>query len=348
LALGLCLLALGLALLDDGGTAMTPAAWLNVSAYLGGYALRFWIMGVLAKSHDRHANLRYFTEEQLVATPILLLALALVAALGGDAVAPLRAGFSILPRPVLLGALAIGGFYALLSLFGTLIYLDRNENTYAVPVNRSASLIAGTVASYGLSLAFDLAPPPAWQIVGVVLLLLAALVLAMGPQLAPRLQSERWIVFVCSGNTCRSAMAERLAMLEASRRLGIAVDALADSGLRFVSAGLTARVGQDLDGPARVALSRIGAPIAEHRAQPVTVELLARAEVVICLTPAQREAVVAMAPRLAARVHVLVPGEAIELPEDGDYDRYAARLLALVMACFDRLDLVRPQRASPA
>ena len=40
--------------------------------------------------------------------------------------------------------------------------------------------------------------------------------------------------------------------------------------------------------------------------------------------------------------------EAIELPGDGDYDRYADRLLALVVACFDRLDLVRPQRASAA
>ena len=99
---------------------------LNVAAYLFGYVLRFWNMGRLGKSRDRQANLRYFAEEQMVATPMLLVALGLVAVLGrGEAATELAAGFtSFWAAPELGFALAIGALYGLLCVFGTLIYLD--------------------------------------------------------------------------------------------------------------------------------------------------------------------------------------------------------------------------------
>lgn len=342
LALALSIIALVVPLQGGGGSRMSTGAGLVVLAYLAGYLVRFQMMGSLAKSHERAANHRYFAEEQLVATPVLLATLALFALLGrGEVAAQVREGFTtFVTTPALLPALAIGALYGLLSVFGTLIYLDRNENTYAVPINRSTSLLAGVAAGFALTLLFRVAPPSGHQLVGAALLLGAAAVLAMGPRLAARAGPPRLVLFVCSGNTCRSAMAERLAMLEAARRLHVPVAALAAAGLRFASAGLTARVGEDLDGPARDALARAGAPLDEHRAQQLTVELLRRAEVVICLTPSQRTQVIAMAPWAASRTHLLAPGHAIELPEDGDYDRYAQRIASLVSGCFDRLELL--------
>lgn len=343
LALGLSLTALSLALTSEEGMALSFGAVLNVAAYLCGYVLRFWNMGRLGKSRDRAARLRYFAEEQMVATPILLLALGLVAGLGrGEAATELARGFTdIWARPELPAAIAIGALYALLCIFGTLIYLDPHENTYAVPVNRSSSLLAGIAASAALALLYRSPMPGAEQLLGGVLLLAACLVLGLGPYLARGEAAERLILFVCSGNNCRSAMAERLAMLEASRRLGVSVERLRARGFVFASAGLTAKDGEEMEAVAIAALVRAGAPASVHRSQSVTPELVARAEVVICLTPEYRQRVLEMAPWAVARVHLLDPaGGAVEKPADGDFDRFASEVTHMVRSCFDRLDIV--------
>jgi protein-tyrosine-phosphatase len=337
IALGLSLTAVSLALTSAEGMTLSLAAILNVSAYLVGYVLRFWCMGRLGKSHDRDARLRYFAEEQLVATPMLLLALALVAMFGrGEMAAGLALGFTeIWARP------------ELLCLFGTLIYLDPHENTYAVPVNRSSSLLAGVAASTALALIYGSPMPGPVQLLGGALLIAASVVLGFGPHLARGKAAERLILFVCSGNNCRSAMAERLAMLEASRRLGVSVERLRASGLVFASAGLTAKDGEEMEAVAVNALTDAGAPATGHRSQSVTPQLLARAEVVICLTPEYRDRVLEMAPWVSARVHLLDPaGGAVEKPADGNFVRFASEVLAMVRSCFDRLEIV-PAKSVP-
>lgn len=343
LALLLTLTAVSLALTSGEGAKLSLAAALNVSAYLAGYVLRFWNMGRLGKSHDRAARLRYFAEEQMVATPVLLLALALFAGFGrGDAAAELAAGFTeIWTAPELSAALAVGALYALLCVFGTLIYLDHNENTYAVPVNRSSSLLAGVAASIAVAVVFDRPTPDLGQFVGALFLIAASIVLALGPRVARGRDTERLIVFVCSGNTCRSAMAERLAMLEASRRLGESVEQMRARGLVFASAGVTAKDGQPMDREAIDALARAGAPEMQHRSQLVTPELIARAEVVICLSPEYVDRVIEIAPWARARTHLLDPaGGTVDKPADGDFDRFAQELLVMVRERFDRLAIV--------
>lgn len=339
-ALGLTLVAVSLAVTSEEGMRLSFAAGLNVAAYLAGYMLRFWNMGKLGKSHDRAYRLRYFAEEQMVATPVLLLGLALVAVFGrGEGAAELAAGFTqVWSRPELPAALGIGSLYALLCVFGTLIYLDPHENTYAVPVNRSSSLLAGTAATLALAWMFGSPMPGVEQFVGTALLIAASFVLGFGPKLA---RAERMVLFVCSGNNCRSAMAERLAMLEASRRLGVSIERLRALGYVFASAGLSAKDGEEIEAPAAAALERAGAPASGHRSQSVTSKLIARAEVVICLTPDYRERVLEMAPWARARVHLLDPaGGPVEKPTDGDYDRFASEITAMLRARFDQLELV--------
>ena len=52
-----------------------------------------------AKTDDKNVTLRYFVEEQIVATPSLLIALAALAAIGtGDVLMDLRHGFTDVPR----------------------------------------------------------------------------------------------------------------------------------------------------------------------------------------------------------------------------------------------------------
>src|SRR5262249_36044107 len=66
-ALGLSFVALGIAFAEVGGYQMTLIAGLNIAAYLIGYCVRIPNMTQIAKSHDPTANIRYFTEETLVA-----------------------------------------------------------------------------------------------------------------------------------------------------------------------------------------------------------------------------------------------------------------------------------------
>jgi protein-tyrosine-phosphatase len=80
------------------------------------------------------------------------------------------------------------------------------------------------------------------------------------------------ILFVCTGNTCRSPFAAAVA-----RREGADAD----------SAGLAAYPG---DGPPVDAVEvarELGLDLSSHRAQPLTPEMLDRAEVVVGMTAAQ-------------------------------------------------------------
>src|SRR4051794_9849219 len=108
-------------------------------------------------------------------------------------------GFLVTPE-ALLGVL-VGLLYSALYVFGTLIYLDPGEYTWAVPVNRATSVLAAAVASYVLTWLFGVAlPAPATLLAaGIVLLAIAAL---SYPQLRAltdsrrRVAPRRLVVFV--------------------------------------------------------------------------------------------------------------------------------------------------------
>jgi hypothetical protein len=59
-----------------------------------------------------------------------------------------------------------------------LIYLDRRENTFCIPLNRSASLLAGLAASYGIAFLVGERPPNAGELIGAALIALAILALS--------------------------------------------------------------------------------------------------------------------------------------------------------------------------
>jgi hypothetical protein len=179
-ALGLSLAALAVGLEGDPG-GLPPAAAAISSIYVGGYFVRLWFMSRLAKTADPDTDRRYFVEEQMVATPAALVALGLLAIAGtGPTAAQLRAGFADLAgAPALPVAAAIGLFSQGTGVFGGLILLSHQENSYCVPVNRASSVLAGVVASAALALLAGLAVPPARELAGAGLLALALAVLAL-------------------------------------------------------------------------------------------------------------------------------------------------------------------------
>ena len=84
------------------------------------------------------------------------------------------------------------------------------------------------------------------------------------------------ITFVCSGNTCRSPMAE-CALEELLQEEGI-------SGVEVASRGVVANVGAPMSENARKALEAAEIPVKEHIATQITQEDIIASDLVICMT----------------------------------------------------------------
>ncbi|AKF04712.1 hypothetical protein [Sandaracinus amylolyticus] len=187
IGLGLSALALGDALLGALDARIAPPALLDVAVYLGAYFVRLRLMSRLAKS-EPDASHRYFVEEQLVATPIALAVIVAVALLDRGAVgATLAHGLVDLPRSGALGWVVLIGLCSQATgIFGALVLLDARENTFSVPVNRASSILAGVLATALLAWLLGGATPDRGELIGAALVVLAIVVLALGPRIDQR------------------------------------------------------------------------------------------------------------------------------------------------------------------
>lgn len=325
--LGLSLLAIAVALGGVDAYTLTLGAVVSLCGYILGYAVRFNLMSRLAKTGDATVDRRYFAEEMATGAAFLLLICAVLAAIGaGPQMQALREGFTgFLTQPDALYAIGIGLFYAVLYVFGTLIYLDPREYTWAVPVNRGASVISVTIAAYTLTWLAGVEAPPAPTLVaaGVVLLSIAALsypqlrVLFGGGTVEP---PRRIVVFVCGANRGRSPIAAALMRSEIAGR-----DPRDAAGLYATSAGIgKVEPGTPMPPEAVAALEILGVQIHPHGSQRLTRELCESAAAIYCMTAEQRAAVVALAPAAAERTFRLDPAADLAEPDHGSQEAWTA------------------------
>lgn len=130
------------------------------------------------------------------------------------------------------------------------------------------------------------------------------------------------VLFVCTGNTCRSPMAEYLFRTGLAAALGLSLPELAAAGYAVASAGVRAGPGWPASDGAVRTLAERGLDAGAHRSQPLTLEAVQRAERVYVMTPEHRAAVLDLAPAYADRVELLDSGSAIADPVGGGPDEY--------------------------
>jgi L-threonylcarbamoyladenylate synthase len=92
------------------------------------------------------------------------------------------------------------------------------------------------------------------------------------------------ILFICTGNTCRSPLAEGLCQKLLADHLGCLPEQLLENGFLVQSAGLAAMMGEEAN-PEAIAIAREhGANLADHVSQPLSIELLQDADFVFAMT----------------------------------------------------------------
>ncbi|MCK9268353.1 MAG: low molecular weight protein arginine phosphatase [Alkaliphilus sp.] len=107
------------------------------------------------------------------------------------------------------------------------------------------------------------------------------------------------ILFVCTGNTCRSVMAEALF----KHMLADRKDKLKD--IKVISAGIYAWEGDKASYGAEKILKEKGINVTEYSSRLLTPKLVEEADLVLTMTSNHKRAVLGMCPKAGTKVHTL-------------------------------------------
>jgi protein-tyrosine phosphatase len=141
------------------------------------------------------------------------------------------------------------------------------------------------------------------------------------------------ILFVCSGNTCRSPMAEAITRHMLAEKMHVTEDDLEKKGVQVVSAGAMAMPGSRAAAPAIDVVREMGGDLTRHRSRMLSVELIHQADMIFTMSQNHARAVTTLVPSAAEKVATLNPQGDIEDPIGADitvYQQVAGEIKDLV------------------
>ena len=152
---------------------------------------------------------------------------------------------------------------------------------------------------------------------------------------ALRAAAGQRIVFVCTGNTCRSPLAEGLAKAALGKEIGCDHDSLPNFGFHISSAGIYAHGGGPISHHSYEQLKKRGVELGDHRATTATERLLARADRIYCLSRSHLDGVLGLLPRESSEKAALLDREGADVPDpiggsSSDYRRCADHISGLI------------------
>jgi protein-tyrosine phosphatase len=131
------------------------------------------------------------------------------------------------------------------------------------------------------------------------------------------------VLFVCTGNTCRSPMAEGMFRQRIAEKLGCKPDELEDRGILVMSAGIAAMMGSRASPEAVTVMRDLGIDLSSHESQPLTEALVRHADLILTMTRSHRQAILTEWPDAADRTKLLCrDGLDVADPVGGPADLY--------------------------
>ncbi len=138
------------------------------------------------------------------------------------------------------------------------------------------------------------------------------------------------IVFICTGNTCRSPMAEGLFN---------SMNGEQKTGLETISAGIFTNNGMPASENAVIAAKELGADISNHKSQILNGDIVNNAKYLVCMTGAHYDQILLKFPNANDKLFTLLPTD-IDDPFGGNIDDYrkcAAQIKLAVESIIERL-----------
>jgi protein-tyrosine phosphatase len=135
--------------------------------------------------------------------------------------------------------------------------------------------------------------------------------------------TAKLILFVCTGNTCRSPLAAALCRKRLADRLECAVADLPSRGFEVTSAGLAAMRGEPAAADAVTVAHELGADLSDHASRPATADLLSDADMIVGMTAGHLQGLAGFAGP-GIRTRLLCGDSDLSDPIGGDLTVYQA------------------------